>query len=138
MTVIVNERKTNCMEKNHGNIDFDNCATLTVNKYPLHTEYVLAWSDTDNITVYWVTISTRYDTFIVTWRNFPDLTIDDELCQDPHNMTAEDWTLLTMLHPQITTQYWNILKLLKDYVDKLIEEEYLINNVKCILKGETN
>lgn len=134
------------MAENHGNIDTKNVnLRLEVEKYPMHTEYKLQWHKhervLDDINMYlscWVDISTRSDTFVVSMNGFPNLTINNELCQDPHNMTIEDWTLLTMLYPQITTQYWNILKLLKDFVDKPIEEEYLIENVKCILKGETN
>ena len=139
------------MAENHGNVDFDifvSCVTLDIDKYPLHIEYVISWRETRmpkdimwniNIEYHKITFSVRNKTFVVCFNSrFPDLTIDEDLCQDPHNMTSEDWTLLTMLYPQITTQYWEILKLLKDYVDKHIEEEYLIENVKCILKGETD
>lgn len=120
MIAIVKDRKTNCMAENHGNVDTKNInLTLEVEKYPMHTEYKLEWRNYTEFTLAAsglpafylcsISISARHSTFIISTVNslqlIPDLTIDEELCQDPHNMTLEDWTLLMMLYPQITTQH---------------------------------
>ena len=67
-------------------------------------------------------------------------TINNDIVQDPKNISDEDFQLLKILNPNVTDTQFNIFKELKLYLDNHQTEDYTLDQVKQILKdkGEWN